>query len=57
MWSVDPVEGTRYIATRTDDGQEVLFTPDADALDTSPPLARLRRNLEPTGSRSSRRSR
>jgi three-Cys-motif partner protein len=42
MWSVDPVEGTHYIATRTDDGQEVLFTPDTDALDTSPLLARLR---------------
>jgi three-Cys-motif partner protein len=42
MWSVDRVEGTRYIATRTEDGQEVLFTPDADALDTSPLLAHLR---------------
>jgi three-Cys-motif partner protein len=42
MWSVDPVEGTRYIATRTDDGQEVLFTPQADAVDTSPLLAHLR---------------
>ncbi|HET7444420.1 MAG TPA: three-Cys-motif partner protein TcmP [Solirubrobacterales bacterium] len=42
MWSVDPVEGTRYIATRTDDGQEVLFTPETDALDTAPLLAHLR---------------
>jgi three-Cys-motif partner protein len=45
MWSVDPVEGTRYIATRTDDGQEVLFTPDTDALDTSPLLAHLRQKF------------
>lgn len=42
MWSVDPVEGTRYIATRTHDGQEVLFTPDTDAVDTSPLLTHLR---------------
>ena len=42
MWSVDPVEGTRYIATRTDDGQEVLFTPNADTVDTSPLLEHLR---------------
>jgi three-Cys-motif partner protein len=42
MWSVDPLEGTRYVATRTDDGQEVLFSSDADALDTSPLLAHLR---------------
>ncbi len=42
MWSVDPAEGTRYIATRTNDGQEVLFTPDTDALDTSPLLSHLR---------------
>jgi len=45
MWSVDPVEGTRYIATRTDDGQEVLFTPDTDALDMSPLLAHLRQKF------------
>lgn len=42
MWSVDHIEGTRYIATRTDDGQEVLFTPDTDALDTTALLAHLR---------------
>jgi three-Cys-motif partner protein len=42
MWSVDPVEGTRYIATRSEDGQEVLFTPDADSVDTSALLGHLR---------------
>lgn len=42
MWSVDPVEGTRYIATRTDEGQEILFTSDADAVNTAPLLAHLR---------------
>jgi hypothetical protein len=42
MWSVDPLEGTRYIATRTAEGQEVLFTPDAAALNTGPLLAHLR---------------
>jgi len=42
MWSVDPIEGTRYIATRTDEGQEVLFTPDADAVNTGPLLVHLR---------------
>lgn len=30
MWSVDPIEGTRYIATRTDEGQEVLFQSEVD---------------------------
>ena len=39
MWSVDPVEGTRYIAARTEDNQEVLFSPDVD---TRPLLAHLR---------------
>lgn len=39
MWSVDPVEGTRYIAKRTDDDQEVLFSPEGD---TGPLLAHLR---------------
>lgn len=42
MWSVDPVAGIRYIATRTDDGQEVLFTPDPDSVDTSALLTHLR---------------
>ncbi len=42
MWSVDFVKGTRYIATRTAQGQEVLFTPDPDAVDTSPLLSHLR---------------
>jgi three-Cys-motif partner protein len=41
MWSVDPVRGTRYVAT-TDEGQEVLFSPDVDALDTAPLLIHLR---------------
>lgn len=36
MWSVDPIEGTRYIATRTNEGQEVLFTSDSAAVDTAP---------------------
>lgn len=36
------VAGTRYIATRTAQGQEVLFTPDPDAVDTSPLLDHLR---------------
>ncbi len=40
MWSVDPLEGTRYVA-RTDDGQEVLFSPDPDAVDTRPLLEQL----------------
>jgi three-Cys-motif partner protein len=39
MWSVDPDEGTRYIA-RTDEGQEVLVT--ADSVDTGPLLDQLR---------------
>jgi three-Cys-motif partner protein len=39
MWSVDQVEGTRYIAARTEDNQEVLFSPEVD---TSPLLAHLR---------------
>lgn len=38
MWTVDPVEGTRYTA-RTVSGQEVLFQPDVD---TSALLAELR---------------
>jgi three-Cys-motif partner protein len=42
MWSVDPIEGTRYIATRTDEGQEVLFTSDANAVNTAPLLSHLR---------------
>jgi three-Cys-motif partner protein len=41
MWSVDPFEGARYIATRTGDGQEILFTSDSKAVDTSPLLAHL----------------
>jgi three-Cys-motif partner protein len=41
MWSVDPLEGTRYIA-RTDEGQEILFSPDPDAVDTRPLLPHLR---------------
>ncbi len=40
MWSVDPVEGRRYLA-KTMSGQEVLFTPDED-LDTRPLLNELR---------------
>jgi three-Cys-motif partner protein len=42
MWSVDPAEGTRYIATRTADGQEVLFTSDDSAVNTGPLLEHLR---------------
>ena len=42
MWSIDPVAGTRYIATRTPEGQEVLFTSDATAVDTGPLLSHLR---------------
>ena len=42
MWSVDPVEGIRYIAARTDDNQEVLFSPDVD---TGPLLAHLRQKF------------
>ena len=42
MWSVDLFEGARYIATRTNDGQEILFTSDADAVDTGPLLTHLR---------------
>lgn len=38
MWTVDPVEGTRYTA-RTESGQEVLFQPEVD---TSALLAELR---------------
>jgi three-Cys-motif partner protein len=38
MWKVDPVEGTRYVA-RTETGQEVLFTLDAD---TTPLLEQLK---------------
>jgi three-Cys-motif partner protein len=41
MWSVDPLEGVRYVA-RTDEGQEVLFSPDPEAVDTRPLLAHLR---------------
>ena len=40
MWSVDPVEGRKYVG-RTASGQEVLFEPD-DALDTRPLLNQLR---------------
>jgi len=40
MWSVDPEEGTRYIA-RSDEGQEVLFSATGD-VDTRPLLAILR---------------
>jgi three-Cys-motif partner protein len=40
MWSVDPEEGTRYVA-QTDAGQEVLFVPPAQA-DTGPLLDQLR---------------
>jgi three-Cys-motif partner protein len=39
MWSVDPHQGTRYIATRTGSGQEVLFQPQPD---TGPLLEALR---------------
>jgi three-Cys-motif partner protein len=37
MWSVDPLEGTRYVA-RTQTGQEVLFEP---TVDTAPLLSEL----------------
>jgi three-Cys-motif partner protein len=37
MWSVDPLQGTRYLA-RTETGQEVLFQP---TVDTGPLLAEL----------------
>jgi three-Cys-motif partner protein len=40
MWSVDPEEGTRYVA-KTDAGQEVLFVPTAE-VNTSPLLNQLR---------------
>jgi hypothetical protein len=40
MWSVDPEEGTRYVA-QTDAGQEVLFVPPA-RIDTGPLLDPLR---------------
>ncbi|HEX5761879.1 MAG TPA: three-Cys-motif partner protein TcmP [Solirubrobacterales bacterium] len=43
MWSVDPVEGTRYVATRTDEGQEVLFQSDVD---TQPLLEHLRKKFQ-----------
>lgn len=39
MWSVDPEEGTRYLA-RTDDGQAVLFS--GEGVDTRPLLDHLR---------------
>jgi three-Cys-motif partner protein len=39
MWSVDRVEGVRYIAARTKENQEVLFSPDVN---TNPLLAQLR---------------
>lgn len=39
MWTVDPEEGTRYVA-RTDEGQEVLFS--ADGVGTGPLLDQLR---------------
>lgn len=42
MWKVDPVEGVKYVAARKKDGQEVLFTPDSGAVDTSPLLEHLR---------------
>lgn len=42
MWSVDPVEGIRYVAARKDNGQEVLFTSDKAAVDTTPLLSHLR---------------
>lgn len=42
MWKVDPVEGVRYVAARKKDGQEVLFTSDSGAVDTSPLLEHLR---------------
>jgi three-Cys-motif partner protein len=42
MWSVDPTEGMRFVAARKKDGQEVLFTPDANAVDTGPLLEHLR---------------
>lgn len=40
MWSVDPEEGTRYVA-KTDAGQEVLFVP-APQVNTGPLLNELR---------------
>jgi three-Cys-motif partner protein len=43
MWSVDPIEGTRYIATRTDDGQEVLFQSEVN---TRPLLEHLRKKFQ-----------
>jgi three-Cys-motif partner protein len=43
MWSVDPEEGTRYVA-QTDAGQEVLFVPAPD-VDTGPLLAQLRESF------------
>lgn len=43
MWSVDPIEGTRYVATRTDDGQEVLFQSEVD---TQPLLDHLRTKFD-----------
>lgn len=44
MWSVDPLEGIRYVA-RTDEGQEVLFSSDPNAVDTRPLLAQLRQKF------------
>jgi three-Cys-motif partner protein len=38
MWGVDPLEGARYVAARTQEGQEILFTSDGSAIDTSPLL-------------------
>lgn len=43
MWSVDPIEGTSYVATRTDDGQEVLF---GQTVDTRPLLEHLHRKFD-----------
>jgi three-Cys-motif partner protein len=45
MWSVDPVAGTRYVATRDDEGQEVLFDADESELNTAPLLAHLRQKF------------
>ena len=45
MWSVDSIAGTRYIATRDEEGQEVLFGADDAELNTAPLLAHLRQKF------------
>jgi three-Cys-motif partner protein len=44
MWSVDPVNGTSYVAT-TDSGEPVLFAPE-ELLDTRPLLNELRKKFD-----------